>query len=1215
MVEAHRPLLKRLRRALWFTVAGSVILIAVALSLTRLLLPNLESYRGQVEEQASAALGQAVRIKTLRTRLIGLTPTVVLEDVRLLDSKAEQAVAHFREARVGIDLLESLKQYQLVTAELTVLGAELTVLRRVDGSLRVEGLAQDGESDPAAVEGIGRWLQAQQRITLRESRLHWRDLKRQRELSLDSVEVELANSAERHQLNIEVALPTGAGRALHLAFDVEGDVLRAGAWQGRGYLEATDIQLALLQQELGPIAGIKLQQGAVDLRLWGEWQEGRLQQVTATGALRNLHLQAPAGEVHLASLGGAGVWQRFGGSWNLRLGELQLARAATDKPEAIQAALWHDGVSWQLQFSAIELADVATLAVLAPLGDEQRDVVASLKPQGKVRQLRLILPDGKLAHVQGVFDQVSIAPWQQLPGVSGLSGRFVWSGNDGQLLLEGNNSVVDLPRLFRAPLALRQLQGNIELHRSAGGWLVLARNVRANNNDIHTVVDAEAHIPPQGSPYLNLQGQFWNGRAASAPLYMPAHIMDPDALSWLDRAFRDGTVTSGGVIFHGPLARFPFDQDEGRFEVDFRVRDAELFFQPGWPSIQHLDARVNFHNRSMLINATKGSMYDSRVEQAQVEIRDLHHPLLQVSGEARLKDGDTIRLLRDTPLRERLGDYVAQLRLEGPSDLKLNFALPLTDAVAQRQPLSVQGSVALQGNRLWLSDTFSIDAIEGELGFTESGLRSDGLQVRMLDEPASITIYNGGGDGDGRTVFAGRGQVQAAALQRLSSMPLLRQLGGRTAWQGVLTIPHGSDDGARLRLLSDLEGVSVNLPVPFGKTVIEPRELKAVYHFSGPQRGQLEAHYGEVASTALAFGEDGELARGTVHLGQGEAQLPERAALRLAGRLRELDLSAWADALQGEGDGPELKLPLLVEMDELHLKPAAPVQEEKRDTTAWQDLPGLELRVQRFGYGKLQFGQLVFDLQKSADALLLSNLMLSAQDSKLTGQARWQLQPRSHSSVKLQLESADLGALARQLQIATAITKGKAQVSAELQWAGPLPDYDPARLDGHLHIKIEDGLMAEVDPGAGRLLGLLSLQALPRRLMLDFRDMFQKGLLFSKIEGDSNIRAGNAYTNNLLMDTPSAQMKLEGRTGLAARDYDQLITVVPNLSGSAPVVGALAFGPQVGAVMLLFQKLLKGSVDEAARIQYKVTGSWDEPKIERLAAPKAEAGKTEAAPL
>jgi uncharacterized protein YhdP len=152
---------------------------------------------------------------------------------------------------------------------------------------------------------------------------------------------------------------------------------------------------------------------------------------------------------------------------------------------------------------------------------------------------------------------------------------------------------------------------------------------------------------------------------------------------------------------------------------------------------------------------------------------------------------------------------------------------------------------------------------------------------------------------------------------------------------------------------------------------------------------------------------------------------------------------------------------------------------------------------------------------------------------------------------------------------------------------------------------VKKGRFIEINPSAGRLFGLLSLQTLPRRLSLDFSDLFGKGLAFDSIEGRFNIEDGNAYTNNLAMIGPSVDINISGRTGLVEQDYDQIATVTPQITDSLPVASAL-FGPVgigVGAIIFLASEIfqsLPDKIDTILRKQYTITGAWDDPQVTKI---------------
>jgi uncharacterized protein YhdP len=157
-------------------------------------------------------------------------------------------------------------------------------------------------------------------------------------------------------------------------------------------------------------------------------------------------------------------------------------------------------------------------------------------------------------------------------------------------------------------------------------------------------------------------------------------------------------------------------------------------------------------------------------------------------------------------------------------------------------------------------------------------------------------------------------------------------------------------------------------------------------------------------------------------------------------------------------------------------------------------------------------------------------------------------------------------------------------------------------MDGTLHLELDEGQLRSVKPGAGRILGLMSVGDLPRRLALDFRDVTEEGLAFDTVRGDFEIRAGSAFTKNLLLKGPAVDIGVAGRTGLATQDYEQTVVVSGNPSGPLTVAGALAAGPVGAAGVLLFSQLFKGQLQGLTRVYYRVTGPWSNPVVERITA-------------
>jgi uncharacterized protein YhdP len=212
------------------------------------------------------------------------------------------------------------------------------------------------------------------------------------------------------------------------------------------------------------------------------------------------------------------------------------------------------------------------------------------------------------------------------------------------------------------------------------------------------------------------------------------------------------------------------------------------------------------------------------------------------------------------------------------------------------------------------------------------------------------------------------------------------------------------------------------------------------------------------------------------------------------------------------------------------------------------------------------------------------------------------LESGEETQLDLVLESNDLSAALADLNMMRSIRARKGDVSLQVYWPGAPNDDFLSVISGNISMDFRNGELRDLEPGAGKLLGLLSITALPRRLALDFSDVFASGLSFDRLSGDYVLRDGDAFTNNLTLDGPTAKAVVVGRTGLGARDYDQTAVVTASIGNTLPVAGALAGGPAVGAAVWLLSKMFQKPLDDLSQGYYRITGSWDDPLIEPVKA-------------
>jgi uncharacterized protein (TIGR02099 family) len=259
-------------------------------------------------------------------------------------------------------------------------------------------------------------------------------------------------------------------------------------------------------------------------------------------------------------------------------------------------------------------------------------------------------------------------------------------------------------------------------------------------------------------------------------------------------------------------------------------------------------------------------------------------------------------------------------------------------------------------------------------------------------------------------------------------------------------------------------------------------------------------------------------------------------------------------------------------------------------------LPPFHLWVGELSFGDARLGEARLETWPTAQGMHIDQLRALSPSVQITGSGDWNGTPAdSHTHMRINFAADDLGRMLAAFGYTGLVNGGKTQDQLDATWPGAPSAFSLANSTGTLAIRVSDGRIPEMGPGVGRLFGLVSLAELPRRLTLDFGDVFGKGLGFDSISGDFRLADGSATTDNLVIKGPAAQISISGRTGLRAKDYDQYVQVVPHIGNSLPVIGAVVGGPVGAAAGLAVQGLLGRGLNRTASARYHVTGSWDKP--------------------
>lgn len=329
----------------------------------------------------------------------------------------------------------------------------------------------------------------------------------------------------------------------------------------------------------------------------------------------------------------------------------------------------------------------------------------------------------------------------------------------------------------------------------------------------------------------------------------------------------------------------------------------------------------------------------------------------------------------------------------------------------------------------------------------------------------------------------------------------------------------------------------------------------------------------------------------------------------------------WNEAQNGQGMGKVTARLASLDIPESSANEVKDLLEGGKDPGA--GIPGLDIVAERFELFDKQFGRLEL-VASNVQALAgrewrIDRLAITNPDGQLKANGRWLTRDgRSNTGLNFKLDISDAGRLLDRLGFPGTLKRGKGSLSGDVSWSGLPYSLDIPSLSGQVQMNVEDGQFLKKDPGAAKLLGVLSLQMLPRMLKLDFHDVFSEGLAFDGITANAMISRGVVHTDNLKMHGVAATVLMDGTADIANESTNLHVVVIPEFNlGTGPLVYALAVNPVIGLGSYLAQLFLRAPVMKALTYHMQVTGPWKSPNVVKLdsqAANAAVANGADAAP-
>lgn len=888
-------------RGLLGLCALSLMLLALYVSLGRELVPWLADYRPEVEAQARSTLGLPVTIDALEGGWAGFAPVLMAHDLRLGEGGGAM---HLGLVRIRPALLDSLLAGQLRVGSLEFEGLKLNLRQDEQGQWQLVGLPSREPRKPIDPAVVLQGLQRIGSLSLLDSQLTFEPHGLE-PFSLTDANLSLSNADDQQRLDGRLLLPDGRPLSWSLRTRLETQ-----AWRQSG----AELYLSLPQSDWaawlprGLTRDWHLERLRAGGEVWLSWESGGLKRgVVRLHAPELLGHYAERPQVSVQDLAVTGYFRREGADFRVLLDSLA-ATLGTTRWGEVRVAVEHRAQSgeheerWSVSADRLHLPPITSVVqAMAPLPEKAAHVLEGLQPRGTLRNIELFYrpqsrASDRLSYAANL-DRVAFSAFGGAPAAENVSGSVAGDLGSGELRLDARDAMLHLSKVFPRAWHYRHVGGRLLWQVDDEGVTLIAPYLQTQGEEGDTAGDFLIRLrrDPAEEDYMDLRVGLRDGDARYTEKYLPG-VLSPALAGWLKTAIRRGRIDEGYFLYQGALKKGSLDTARS-LSLFFRVQAAELAYQQGWPSLDEARGEVFVEDDGVRVRLDGGRILDSRVNAARADIplgRGVF-PRLRVKGELDSSIGDSLRFVREAPLRG-VSDIFSGWQGEGAVKGGLRLDIPLRHDPKQA-PLGVRIALTTQGARLKIAQAnLQLEQLQGTFDYDIArGLTAKDARARVFGRPVRAVAKAEGKNGHPLTRIRASGWVSWPDLRAWLGVAQPLPLRGELPYRLDLSLD-GHD--SLLSVDSDLRGLRVDLPEPLGKSeqIARPSHLRMTLDASAERHYQLE--YDNLASLAMAA-PPGMLVggRAELRLGGQPAALPVRKGLWLKGRLAALDWDAWREVL------------------------------------------------------------------------------------------------------------------------------------------------------------------------------------------------------------------------------------------------------------------------------------------------------------------------------
>ena len=1250
MKQKILPYVKKIGIAFAITYALFIILSSLAFQFY--IKPNLNNYKTKIEDLASQATGQIIKINSLNGRWDFINPEIALNEVVLKDGQ-NNTTLELKEISADFSWLSPF-YLKPTLSEIRLQGPKLLIKRDTNNKIFIGGIPIDGPSN----NKLTNWLLNQKKVSIQQGEIDWHDEYRQaailtlKDLNFSYKTPFIIELIGKHKFDLNFRISNSDNQFIDLNGKIYAKKIEdIQSWDSEIRIKAGNINLAAYTPWIN--YPVKINSGTGDLNLTANITNAAITKIKASLKLTSLKTelnQAYKNELNLKNFSGDVIWLANKKDYQIAFENLFLLTNNGINIEDADTAITisketNKPTAFSLKINKIQLDAANEILQTIPYFDDVKSKVNAIQPSGSLSNVNLNWENNKTTELSlaAQFDKLTLKTFEDFPGFENLTGSIHLSNQNGSLKFKSTDVSLTYNKLFREQLTFNNLHGDMKWTEN----YLMFKNVSFNNAFINGSINGSIKSTSQKMPYLDIQASIPFIDFKHAKAYYPK-TMSAESLHWLDTSLLEGSLENTLISIKGSAADFPFvdannqpDPNKGSFVVTSTGKNTLIEYGTGWPVVEKFDFTASINHGTFELMSKKGQFLGNTIKELKATIPAIaiEHPILNLQSTLNSPTREAVKFINNSPIKESVQHLFDEASGSGEGRLKVNVDIPMDNLDA----------ITFKGNYQFVDSTLSnpslgipnIEKLKGFVTFDEKNVKTENLSGTLFGGNANIAIVS-----DPSKIikvklngkFTGKGIEEKLGTS-------FSKLNGSADWEGSIEYKKPL---LNIQITSDLKGIEMGYPAPFNK----PRDKEEKFYFSKKQNNSksddIEFKYSNIVNSKISRLERNNVMlidKGFIAI-NSDIKTNVQKGLYLKANLPYANLDDFMSIYSGGDTTGGFK----VDKADITLKNAdlfdrrfnnlkieiAPVNgstklkisaNEMSGNLLWtekdnrltarlnalklpneikkisstqssgnQKIPNLDIKIDSLEIDGKKIGKIELLSSTLKQNINIQKFRVINDKNIFQADGEWiDWNKNSKTNINFNWKINNLGDTLNFLGYPNFVKDGEADLSGQFKWQGNPLAFDKTKVDGSFNLDVHKGVIQKVEPGIGRLFGLVTLQSLPRRLSLDFRDLFGSGFVLDSMNASVRLNNGILKTTNFRMIGPAAEVFMSGETNIIKETQDLNVKVTPHISDSLSIA-ALAGGPLVGAAAFVAQKILKDPLNKVLTSEYRIIGTWENPE-------------------